>query len=79
MRVLVVEFPDRPSAKLAVHAIRPVLAASGSTWWLEQRGERWLIGGSVPIELEDFVAETIGALGGYEVPTGTAARMTAGR
>ena len=75
MRVLVIEFPDRPSAKLAVHAIRPVLAASGSTWWLEQRGERWLIGGSVPLEFEDFVAETISGLGGYEVPVGAATRM----
>jgi hypothetical protein len=36
--VLVIEFPDRPSAKLAVHAMRPALAASGSTWWREQHG-----------------------------------------
>ena len=75
VRVLIVEFPDRPSAKLAVHAIRPVLDASGSTWWLEQRGERWLIGGSVPLEFEDFVAETISGLGGCEVPAGAATGM----
>ena len=69
MRVVVVEFPDRVSAMLAVRAIRPVLAAAAGPWWLEQRdGERWLIGGPVPREWEDFVADTVSALGGYEVP-----------
>jgi hypothetical protein len=68
MRVVVVEFPDRASAKLAVRAIRPVLTSTAGTWWLEQRDERWLIGGPVPLEWEDFVADTVSALGGYEVP-----------
>lgn len=69
MRVVVMEFPDRASAMLAVRAIRPVLAAAAGPWWLEEReGDRWLIGGSVPLEWEDFVAETATALGGCEVP-----------
>jgi hypothetical protein len=68
MRVVVVELPDRASAMLAVRAIRPVLTAAAGPWWLEQRGERWLIGGPVPTEWEDFVAETVSALGGHEVP-----------
>ena len=69
MRIVVVEFPDHVSARLAVRAIRPVLASTGATWWLDRRGERWLIGGTVPRELEDFVAETVSALGGWEVPS----------
>ena len=64
MRVVVVEFPDRASAKLAVRAIRPVLTAAAGPWWLEERDECWLIGGPVPTEWEDFVADTVSALGG---------------
>ncbi len=74
MRVIVVELPDRASAMLAVRAIRPVLTSSAGAWWLEQRDERWLIGGPVPAEWEDFVADTVSALGGYEVPDGRVSR-----
>jgi hypothetical protein len=75
MRVITIEFADRASAKLAVRAIRPVLTAAAGPWWLEQRGEGWRIGGPVPLEWEDFVAATVATLGGYEVPTGAAARL----
>jgi len=74
MRVVVVEFPDRASAKLAVRAIRPVLTAAAGPWWLEQRDECWLIGGPVPTEWEDFVADTVSDLGGHEVPDGRSSR-----
>ncbi len=74
MRVVVVEFPDRASARLAVRAIRPVLTTAAGPWWLEQRDERWLIGGPVSTEWEDFVADTVSALGGYEVPDGRLSR-----
>jgi len=77
VRVIVVEFPDRASAMLAVRAIRPALTATAGPWWLEQRGESWLIGGSVPLEWEDFVADTVRALGGYEVPDGGVPRWAA--
>ena len=76
MRVIVVEFPDRTSAMLAVRAIRPVLTGTAGPWWLEARGESWLIGGSLPLEWEDFVADTVRAYGGYEVPDGSVSRGT---
>jgi hypothetical protein len=75
MRVVTIEFPDRASARLAVHAIRPVLTAAAGPWWFEQRGEGWRIGGRVPVEWEDFVADTVAALGGCEVVAGAAARL----
>ena len=75
MRVITIEFADRASARLAVRAIRPILTAAAGPWWLEQRGECWRIGGPVPLEWEDFVADEVAALGGFEVPTGAAARL----
>jgi hypothetical protein len=74
MRIVTIEFADRASARLAVRAIRPILTAAAGPWWLEQRGETWLIGGPLPVEWEDFVAEKAAALGGYEVPRDAAAR-----
>ncbi len=70
MRIVVVEFADRTSAMLAVRAIRPVLASAAGPWWLEQRGDAWRIGGSLPVEWEDFVADTVAGLGGFEIPAG---------
>ena len=74
MRVVTMAFPDRTSAMLALRAIRPVLSAAAGPWWLQPRGEGWLIGGPLPIEWEDHVADIVGSLGGEEVPASSIRR-----